>query len=325
MRDDINEEILGLAIKTIRHEANALTDLLSHIGDSFTRAVWAMHKSEGKLVITGIGKSADIGRKIVATLNSTGSTAIFLHATEALHGDLGVLHPNDIVLALTKSGETEELKRVWPYLKLRAKTIVSIAADPNSFVAKHSDFFLYTPVTQEADPNNLAPTSSSISQLAMGDAIAMCLQHLGNFKPADFAELHPGGKLGKILTLRVSHLLDREEWPSVFSSDTVREVIYEISKHRLGATAVVSKEHHLQGIITDGDLRRMLQSHKSPLDVNARDIMSANPKSVMNSALAREAVEKMRTEKINHLIVLDEHQEYAGILHIQDLLKHGLM
>ena len=266
--------IIETARRTIQIEVETLQGLLATIGDDFKTCVQTVHQCKGRLILTGVGKSALVAQKIVATFNSTGNPALFMHAADAIHGDLGMIRPEDIVIFLSKSGETAELKVLAPLIKHLGNILIAIVAKPDCYLAKYADFLLLTPVAKEADPNNLAPTASTTAQMAIGDAIASSLAKLNKFSSADFAQFHPGGSLGKQLYLKVTDLYLNNEKPSVFVDANLNEIILEMTTKRLGATAVLSKEGRLCGIITDGDLRRMLRAKKDMNAVTAMDIMS---------------------------------------------------
>ncbi|MFN0034258.1 MAG: SIS domain-containing protein [Saprospiraceae bacterium] len=321
------DSILDIARRTIRLEADALTALAESLGDSpdFQRLVEdAADAPTSRLVVTGIGKSAIVAQKIAATLNSTGSPALFLHAADAIHGDLGMVQPADFVICLSKSGETPEIKVLAPLVKNFGNPLVAITANRHSSLARQADYLLYTPIEQEADPNNLAPTSSTTSQMALGDALAVALLSRKGFGTQDFAKFHPGGALGKQLYLRVQDLYLLHERPAVNLDATLPEVILEISSKRLGATAVVGPESQLLGIITDGDLRRMLQRGGDFGAVCARDIFSPAAKAVGPDTLAVDALALMRQHSISQLLVA-ENGHYLGIVHLHDLLREGLV
>lgn len=318
---------LDIARRTIRLEAEALIALADSLDDSpdFQRLVEEVVMAPGsRLVITGIGKSAIVAQKIVATLNSTGTPALFLHAADAIHGDLGMIQPADFVICLSKSGETPEIRVLAPLVKNFGNPLVAITASRQSSLALLADYLLYTPIEQEADPNNLAPTSSTTSQMALGDALAVALIARKGFSSEDFARFHPGGALGKQLYLRVQDLYRLHERPVVGPEATLPEVILEISSKRLGATAVVSQEGHLLGIITDGDLRRMIQRGGDFNAVCARDILSPAAKSVAPDTLAVNALAMMRQHSISQLLVVEQ-GHYLGIVHLHDLLREGLV
>ena len=311
------------AIRTIAMEAGAIKRLVSLLNDDFEKTILALANCKGRIVISGIGKSAVIAQKIVATLNSTGSPAIFLHAADAIHGDIGMMQQEDIVVVISKSGESPEIKILIPLIKNFGNTLIAIVGNTASYLAKKADFVIDTTVDQEACPNNLAPTTSTTAQLVIGDAIAICLMEQKGFNVADFAKLHPGGALGKKLYLRVSDLYVENEKPEVLPHQSLKEVIVEMTKKRLGVTAVTDKEQNLLGIITDGDLRRMLE--KNGLDfIQAKDIMTKNPKAIGPSEMAINALDIMRQNEIVHLVVV-ENKKYLGIIHLHDLVKEGLL
>jgi arabinose-5-phosphate isomerase len=320
------DKMLEIAQQTIRLEAETLRLLADSIADTpdFQRCVEALSASRGRLVITGIGKSAIVAQKIVATLNSTGTPALFLHAADAIHGDLGMIQPLDFVLCISKSGETSEIKVLVPLLKNFGNPLIAMTANRGSTLARMADFLLWTPVEQEADPNNLAPTTSTIAQMALGDAMAMALLSAKGFSAADFARFHPGGALGKQLYLRVRDLFLLHERPVVRLDATLQDVIFEISSKRLGATAVLDGQDQLSGIITDGDLRRMLQQQLVFNAVRAADICSDTPETIGPDALAVEALTRMRARSISQLLVL-ENGAYLGIVHLHDLIREGLV
>src|SRR5688572_25304232 len=312
------------AIRTIEMESSAIQQLVKQLDDSFEKAIDTLASCKGRIVISGIGKSAIIAQKIVATLNSTGSPAIFLHAADAIHGDLGMVQQADIVIIISKSGESPEIKVLVPLIKNFGNPLISIVGNMESFLAKKSDFVLNTTVDQEACPNNLAPTTSTTAQLVMGDAIAVSLMEKRGFKVDDFAKLHPGGALGKKLYLRVHDLYIDNEKPRVLSTNTLKEVIVEMTQKRLGVTAVVDKNEKLLGIITDGDIRRMLSKEISISDVRAADIMTSNPKTINADDLAVEALNLLRKYEITQLAVTDN-GIYLGVIHLHDLLKEGFI
>jgi arabinose-5-phosphate isomerase len=317
-------DIRSIGLRTIQREAAAISALGPMINEEFEKAVLAIQDCTGRLVISGIGKSAIIAQKIVATLNSTGTPAIFLHAADAIHGDLGMVQQDDVVMLISKSGESPEIKVLVPLLRNFGNTIIAMVGNISSYLAKHSNIVLNTTVSQEACPNNLAPTSSTTAQLVMGDAIAVVLMELKGFGSEDFAQFHPGGALGKKLYLRVADLYTNNEKPAVYASATLKQIIVEISRKRLGATAVVDNQQRLIGVITDGDLRRMLEKNV-PLDgATAQDIMSPNPKAISPDALAVEALDMMRSYDITQLVVANE-STYLGMIHLHDLIREGLI
>ena len=318
--------ILTVAQRTIRLEAEALHALADSLDDTtdFQTCVETIHQSKGRLVITGIGKSAIVAQKIVATLNSTGQPALFLHAADAIHGDLGMVLPDDVVLCLSKSGESAEIRVLVPLVKNFGNCLIAMTANRESTLARQADYVLWTPVEQEADPNNLAPTVSTTAQMALGDALAIALLALRGFSTEDFAKFHPGGALGKQLYLRVRDLYALHERPSVQQDASLQEVILEISSKRLGATAVLDPSGALLGVITDGDLRRMLHKGADFGAVRADQIMTAGPKTIEPDALAVNALALMRQHSISQLLVLEEGQ-YLGMMHLHDLIREGLV
>lgn len=318
-------DIKSVALRTIGLEADAIASLQAMVNDDFEKAVKAIYETKGRVVISGIGKSALIAQKLVATLNSTGTPAVFLHAADAIHGDLGMVQQEDVVMIISKSGESPEIKVLVPLVRNFGNTLIAMVGSIGSFLARQANIILNTTVSQEACPNNLAPTSSTTAQLVMGDAIAVSLMELRGFTPEDFARFHPGGTLGKKLYLRVSDLYVNNEKPQVSLSASLKEVIVEISKKRLGTTAVIDEKNRLLGIITDGDLRRMLEKN-IPLDsVTAKEIMTLNPKTIVADALAVEALDRLRKFDINQLVVVAEDSVYLGFIHLHDLIREGLI
>jgi arabinose-5-phosphate isomerase len=318
-------DIKSVALRTIGLEAEAIASLQTMVNDDFERAVKAIYETKGRVIISGIGKSALIAQKLVATLNSTGTPAVFLHAADAIHGDLGMVQQDDVVMIISKSGESPEIKVLVPLVKNFCNTLIGMVGNMASFLARQSGIVLNTTVSQEACPNNLAPTSSTTAQLVMGDAIAVSLMELRGFTSEDFARFHPGGTLGKKLYLRVSELYVNNEKPRVSESASLKEVIVEISKKRLGTTAVTDANNRLLGIITDGDLRRMLEKN-IPLDsVTAKEIMTLNPKTITADALAVEALDRLRKFDINQLVVVTADASYLGFIHLHDLIREGLI
>lgn len=318
------EEIKEVAVNTIRTEAEAIVNLENYINDDFARCVEKIINSKGRVVVTGIGKSAIIAGKIVATLNSTGTPAIFMHAADAIHGDLGILQKDDIALCISNSGNSPEIKVLTPMLKSLGNCLIAMVGNNNSYLANQADLIINATVTREASPGNLAPTSSTTAQLVMGDALAMALLECRGFTSQDFARYHPGGALGKQLYLKVEDLFAQNEKPAVNIHANIREVILEISSKRLGATAVLEGDV-LKGIITDGDLRRMLQNNENVSALTAKDIMGKNPKTVRRDMLAVDALQLMRDNNITQLLVLDEREGYAGVVHLHDILKEGIL
>ncbi len=317
-------KIIESAVRTIDIETKALSGLRSQIDDNFVAVVELIARSNGRLIITGIGKSANIATKIVATFNSTGTPAIFMHASDAVHGDLGIIQKDDIVLMLSKSGNTPEIKVLIPLIKNFGNKIIGLTANNTSYLAKNADFLLYTPMEKEACPNNLAPTTSTTLQLVMGDALAVALLDYKGFNDRDFAKYHPGGSLGKRLYLRVKDLIVNSEKPVSNPHDLMKDVILEITAKRLGATAIIENDE-LKGIITDGDVRRLLQQTGDVAGITARDVMSDKPKTISLGALAVDALHKMQQHNISQLIVTDENGGYAGMIHLHDLLKEGII
>jgi arabinose-5-phosphate isomerase len=303
--------ILQTAKETILLESEAIANLAKLLDENFEKAVNFILNSNGRVIVTGIGKSANIATKIVATFNSTGTPAIFMHAADAIHGDLGNVQKNDIVICLSKSGNTPEIKVLVPLIKNYGNKIIAITGNVDSFLGKNADFPLNTFVEKEACPNNLAPTTSTTAQLVMGDALAVCLQDLRGFTKKDFAKYHPGGALGKRLYLRVSDLITNNQIPKVNASDSIAKVIVEISERRLGVTAVLENER-IVGIITDGDLRRMLSKTTDINHFTAKDIMGKNPKTIQES------------NNITQILVVDAQEKYIGVVHLHDLIKEGI-
>ncbi len=318
------KDIRKVASETLQLEAEAIVALTQQITEDFDSAVQTILEAQGRVIITGVGKSAIIAQKIVATLNSTGTPSIFMHAADAVHGDLGIIQENDLVMALSKSGNTAEIKVLIPLIKQRKVKIIALVGDLQSYLAQQADFVINCSVEREACPNNLAPTTSTTAQLAMGDAIAMCLLHARSFSDADFARYHPGGSLGKKLYLKVSDLSSSNEKPLVTPQDGIRKVILEITRNRLGAVAVL-EENELKGIITDGDIRRMLESYADYNNLKAIDIMNADPKTIEEDHLAAEALQLMRTHHISQLIATDSGGLYQGIIHLHDLVREGIL
>ncbi|MEO6070098.1 MAG: KpsF/GutQ family sugar-phosphate isomerase [Chitinophagaceae bacterium] len=316
--------ILKTAIRTIETEAAAIKQMAGLLDQQFEDAIDVLCQSAGRIVISGIGKSAIIAQKIVATLNSTGSPAIFLHAADAIHGDLGMVQQSDTVIIISKSGESPEIKVLVPLIKNFGNPLIAMVGNTGSFLAKKADFILNTTVDQEACPNNLAPTSSTTAQLVMGDAIAVCLMERKGFAIADFAKLHPGGTLGKKLYLRVGDLYIDNEKPNVPLNGSLKEVIMEMTRKRLGITVVTDSEEKVAGIITDGDLRRMLEKDTAFHQLVAKDIMTTNPKTIAPSEMAVNALDIMRQNEIMQLVVI-EGERYLGIIHLHDLVKEGLI
>ncbi len=319
-----SETIIPTALSTLQLQATAIHELAAYINADFVKAVEKIAYSKGRLVVSGIGKSAIIAQKIVATFNSTGTPSVFMHAADAIHGDLGIIQKEDIVLLISKSGDSPEIKVLIPLLKGFGNTLIGMAGNNQSYLATHCDILLNTTVSQEACPNNLAPTTSTTAQMVMGDALAVCLMEIKGFNKEDFAKFHPGGALGKKLYLRVIELLAKQEPPLVNPTASIKEVIIEITKKRLGTVAVVSLSNEIIGIITDGDIRRMLEKNNSLDGLTAKDIMSASPKLISSDALAAEALELMRNNHINQLLVTEQ-GKYIGVVHIQDIIREGII
>jgi len=320
----INKEaILASAKKTILSESESIANLINYLDDDFAKSVESIYNSKGRVVVTGIGKSAIIASKIVASLNSTGTPALFLHAAEAIHGDLGMVQPGDVVICISKSGNSPEIKVLAPLLKRYGNVLIGMTANKNSFLGKESDLVLNAYVEAEADPNNLAPTNSTTAQLVLGDALAVCLIEMREFKSEDFAKYHPGGALGKKLLLRVGDMLDGTHKPMVTPDSSIKTAIMEISEKRLGVTAVIDN-NKITGIITDGDIRRMLNDRDNIAGVTAQDIMTHNPKTIRSTDMAVDALNTMENYAITQLVVADE-GEYKGILHLHDILKEGII
>ncbi len=317
------EKILSTAKKAILSESESIKKLVDYLDAQFVEAVEMIFNSKGRLVITGIGKSAIIAQKMVATLNSTGTPSLFLHASEAIHGDLGMISKDDVVICISKSGNSPEIKVLVPFLKNYGHALIAITGNMTSYLAKSSDLVLNTTIEAEACPNNLAPTNSTTAQLVMGDALAVCLMELRDFKATDFAKFHPGGALGKKLLLRVRDMLENALKPTVSPDTPIKKVIFEISEKRLGVTAVV-ESNKVVGIITDGDIRRMLNNRDSIAGVNAVDIMTKNPKTITSESMVIDAFHLMEDFSITQLVVVDE-GEFKGILHIHDILKEGII
>ncbi|MDI1256435.1 MAG: KpsF/GutQ family sugar-phosphate isomerase [Flavobacterium sp.] len=318
-----NENILALARKTILTESESIANLANLLDNDFVKTVDIIHKASGRLVVTGIGKSAIIAQKIVATMNSTGTPSMFLHASEAIHGDLGMVQPGDVVICISKSGNSPEIKVLVPILKRFGNILIGMTGNITSFLAKNSDYVLDTTVATEACPLNLAPTNSTTAQLVMGDALAVCLMELRDFKSEDFAKYHPGGALGKKLLLRVKDMLENNHKPMVAPEAPIKKVIFEISEKRLGVTAVIENGKIL-GIITDGDIRRMLNDRDTFADLTAKDIMTKSPKMIQSSDMVVDAFNIMEDFSITQLVVADD-GAYKGILHLHDILKEGIV
>ncbi len=321
---NIHKNIKQIAKDVLINESRAVENLTNFIDNDFEACVRAILQSKGRVVITGVGKSAIIANKIVATLNSTGTPALFMHAADAIHGDLGMVQSDDMVICISKSGNTPEIKVLVPLLKRRGSKLVALVSNTNSYLAEHADFVLNATIQEEACPNNLAPTTSTTVHLAMGDALAVCLLELRDFSKEDFARYHPGGSLGKQLYLKVEDVFPNNQLPLVRMDTSLRDVILEITSKRLGATAVVDEEKNLLGIITDGDLRRMLQKESNIAAIKAMDIMTRTPRSIDKSEFAVKALQVMQENSISQLVVKDGNK-VAGFIHLHDLLKEGIV
>ena len=318
------DKILSIAKRTIQQEAQAIEGLIDFVNEDFVKAVQLINSCKGRVVISGIGKSAIVAQKIAATLNSTGTPSLFMHAADAIHGDIGMVQQQDIVLIISKSGDSPEIKVLVPLLKNFGNTLMAIVGQTKSFLALQADIILNTTVSEEACPHNLAPTTSTTAQMVMGDALAICLMELKGFGSKEFAKFHPGGTLGKKLYLRVADLYFQNEKPSVKPDSGLKDVIIEITKKRLGVTAVTDAEDTILGIITDGDLRRMLEKNISLQDVQAKDIMTTLPKNISADKLAVDALDIMRKNNITQLLVI-ENEKYSGIIHLHDLVREGII
>ena len=316
------KNIINIAKATILEESQAIANLINLLDINFEKAVEFIFHSKGRVIVTGIGKSANIATKIVATFNSTGTPAIFMHAADAIHGDLGIVQKDDVVICISKSGNTPEIKYLLPLIKARGNKVIAITGDKASVLGLQSDFCINAFVEKEACPNNLAPTSSTTAQLVIGDALAVCLLELKDFKSTDFAQYHPGGTLGKKLYLRVGDLINKNEIPKVSLNSSIKEVIIEISQKRLGATAVLNN-HKIVGVITDGDIRRMLNNNVDFANLFAENIMNPHPKTITPDAMATEAFQIMNNNSITQLLV-ENQGNYIGIIHLHDLLKEGI-
>jgi arabinose-5-phosphate isomerase len=316
--------IVDSARRTIQLQAASIEHLSSFVGDSLAKAVEKIAECKGRLVVSGIGKSAIVAQKIVATMNSTGTPALFMHAADAIHGDLGMIQRGDVVMIISKSGDSPEIKVLTPFIKNFGNTLIGMVGNTQSYLAAQADIILNTTVEQEACPNNLAPTNSTTAQMVMGDVLAICLMETKEFKTGDFAKYHPGGALGKKMYLRVSDLILQHEKPIVFLNDDIKKAIVEISKKRLGATVVLNDDNKITGIITDGDVRRMFEKYDDFKTLLAKDIMSEKPKTIVADMLAVEALEQMKQNNISQLVVV-ENNVYVGILHVHDLMREGII
>ncbi|MBY0348519.1 MAG: KpsF/GutQ family sugar-phosphate isomerase [Hydrotalea flava] len=320
----MNQHIIQKAKETIAIEAAAIQRLSGFVDEQFEATVQAIYQSKGRIVVTGIGKSAIVAQKIVATLNSTGTPALFMHAADAIHGDLGMVQRDDMVMIVSKSGESPEIKVLVPFIKNFGNPVIALVGATDSFLAKEAQFIVPCSVEKEACPNNLAPTSSTTAQMVMGDALAVALMTLNGFDGKDFAKYHPGGNLGKRLYLKVADVYVHNPQPKVLPNASLKEVIVEITQKRLGATAVVQKNNTIIGIITDGDLRRMLNKSSTLENINAADILTPQPKTIAADTLAVEALEVLKKYDISQLIVA-ENNTYLGIIHLHDLVREGII
>jgi arabinose-5-phosphate isomerase len=321
----MNEALFKTAIRTIELEAESIAGLVKSVNDDFADTVDTVFNSTGRLVISGVGKSAIVAQKIVATLNSTGTASLFMHAADAIHGDLGMIQKDDVVMLISKSGESPEIKLIIPLIRNFGNVLVGMGGNTDSYLARHCTYFLNTTVAKEACPNNLAPTTSTTAQMVMGDALAICLMEMKGFTGNDFARFHPGGNLGKRLYLRVKDLYAFNAKPSVLPSAGLKQIIVEITKGRLGATAVVSEEGKILGVITDGDLRRMLENTDSLENIKAEHILNPHPKVILPEELAVNALDVLRTHDISQLVVVSKQNLYQGILHLHDIVKEGIV
>ena len=319
-----NGQIAELAKKVISQEAESVAKLSDFIDEQFLEVLELIYNSKGRLIVTGIGKSAIIGTKIVATMNSTGTPAIFMHAADAIHGDLGIIQSDDIVLCISKSGNTPEIKVLVPLIARMGNKIIAMVSSTDSFLAHHADYVIRSTVEKESDPNNLAPTSSTTTQLVMGDAMAVCMLQMRGFSQEQFAMYHPGGSLGKRLYLRVADVMDSSLRPFVGAEESIQNTIINISQNRLGATVVLSQAEELLGIITDGDVRRMVESGRTLDSLVAKDIMSCNPKQIDINDMAINAFNLMQINKITSVVVM-QNGRYAGLVHIHDILREGIV
>ncbi len=315
--------IFKSVIRTLELESEAIRNLIQRLSSDVESVVSLIYDSKHRVLVTGIGKSAIIGQKIVATFNSTGTASHFLHASDAVHGDLGMIGKNDLIVCISNSGNTPEIKRLINVIKERENTLIALVGNENSYLYQEADYKILTTVNEEAGPHNLAPTCSTTAQLAIGDAIAVAVLELRKFSSADFARLHPGGTLGKKLKTKVEDFAMLNEAPKVLASDPIKKVILEISSKRLGATAVLDDQGNLQGIVTDGDIRRMLQKHDSLTSLSAAEVMTKSPKTIGHDQLATEAVRALNSHKINQIVVT-KNGTYLGLVHLHDLIREGL-
>ena len=324
MKNKPTSLIITSALKTLQLEADSILELIPYAGESLVTAVEMLAACKGRVVISGIGKSAIVAQKIVATMNSTGTPALFMHAADAIHGDLGMIQQDDVVIVISKSGDSPEIKVLAPLVKNFGNKLIGMVGNMQSYLAAHADVVINTTVSQEACPNNLAPTTSTTAQMVMGDVLAICLIEVKNFKTVDFAKFHPGGALGKRMYLKCGDLIKLHEKPFVSEDESIKNVIVEISKKRLGATVILNKDEKPIGIVTDGDVRRMFEKYDDFINLKAKDIMSINPKMIQENFLAVEALQIMKAFNINQIVVMNN-KEYAGILHLHDLIKEGII
>ena len=320
----MNKHIQNIALQTIDIEMASIQGLKEFINEDFKKIIQAIHQTKGRLIVSGIGKSAIVAQKIVATLNSTGTPALFMHAADAIHGDLGMITSDDVVMLISKSGESPEIKVLIPLINNFGNLLIGMVGNMDSYLAQKANLVINTSVEREACPNNLAPTSSTTAQMVMGDVLAVCLMELNQFNNRDFARFHPGGNLGKRLYLRVDDLSENNQKPAVLPTASLKEIIVEITQNRLGVTAVVNEENLLIGIITDGDLRRMLEKTSDISTICAANILSPAPITISPQALAVEALDVMRKKDISQLIV-SENSKYMGIIHLHDLIREGIV
>ena len=324
MNSNPSNLIITSALKTLQLQADSVLELIPYVGESLVTAVELLASCKGRVVISGIGKSAIVAQKIVATMNSTGTPALFMHAADAIHGDLGMIQQEDIVIVISKSGDSPEIKVLAPLVKNFGNKLIGVVGNVNSYLAAHADVVINTTVSQEACPNNLAPTTSTTAQMVMGDVIAICLIEVKGFKTVDFARFHPGGALGKRMYLKCGDLIKLHEKPVVKEDESIKKVIIEISKKRLGATAILNNNGDPVGIVTDGDIRRMFENYDDFNKLRASDIMTDHAKKIDTDALAVEALQLMKTHNISQLLVM-ENDEYVGMLHLHDLIKEGII
>ena len=324
MKNKPTSLIITSALKTLQLEADSILELIPYAGESLVTAVEMLAACKGRVVISGIGKSAIVAQKIVATMNSTGTPALFMHAADAIHGDLGMIQQDDVVIVISKSGDSPEIKVLAPLVKNFGNKLIGMVGNMQSYLAAHADVVINTTVSQEACPNNLAPTTSTTAQMVMGDVLAICLIEVKDFKTVDFAKFHPGGALGKRMYLKCGDLIKLHEKPFVSEDESIKNVIVEISKKRLGATVILDKDEKPIGIVTDGDVRRMFEKYDDFINLKAKDIMSINPKMIQENFLAVEALQIMKAFNINQIVVMNN-KEYAGILHLHDLIKEGII